>query len=153
MTTILSVRNICTNYYTVSGTVKAVDDCSISLNQGETLGIAGESGCGKTTLAMSIQRLIQPPHKVVSGSVIYKGVDLLKLTEKEFLAYRWKEIALVLQQSMHALNPMFRISEQMIEPVLIKKITDKEHARKRAMELLTLVWNETKSPDSLIADA
>jgi peptide/nickel transport system ATP-binding protein len=148
MTTILSVRNICTNYYTVSGTVKAVDDCSISLNQGETLGIAGESGCGKTTLAMSIQRLIQPPHKVVSGSVIYKGVDLLKLTEKEFLAYRWKEIALVLQQSMHALNPMFRISEQMIEPVLIKKITDKEHARKRAMELLTLVGIESKRIDN-----
>ena len=142
MTELLTVRNLRTHYYTGSGTVQAVDDCSIYLKKGETLGIAGESGCGKTTFAMSILRLIQPPHEVVKGSVIYKGVDLLELTEKEFLKYRWDDIALVMQQSMHALNPMLRINEQMIEPVMIKKKNDKEGAEDRAKELLELVGIE-----------
>ncbi|MHA2207776.1 MAG: ABC transporter ATP-binding protein [Candidatus Thorarchaeota archaeon] len=142
MTELLTVRNLRTHYYTLSGTVQAVDDCSIYLKKGETLGIAGESGCGKTTFALSILRLIQPPHKVVKGSVIYKGVDLLSLTEKEFMKYRWEEISLVLQQSMHALNPMLRISEQMIEPVMIKETDNKENAEDRAKELLELVGIE-----------
>ncbi len=139
MPEILTVRNIRTQYFTGSGVVQAVDDCSIVLNRGETLGIAGESGCGKTTFALSLLRLIQPPHKIVKGSVMYKGVDLLSITEEEFLKYRWDDIALVLQQSMHALNPMLRINEQMIEPVMIKKQDTKENAEKRAMELLELV--------------
>jgi peptide/nickel transport system ATP-binding protein len=122
--------------------VQAVDDCSIYLKKGETLGIAGESGCGKTTFAMSILRLIQPPHEIVKGSVEYKGVDLLKLSEKEFLDYRWDILSLVLQQSMHALNPMLRISEQMIEPILIKQKDARESAEKRARELLELVGIE-----------
>jgi peptide/nickel transport system ATP-binding protein len=142
MPEILTVRNIRTQYYTASGIVQAVDDCSIVLNKGETLGIAGESGCGKTTFALSLLRLIQPPHKVVNGSVMYKGVDLLSLSEKEFLKYRWDDIALVLQQSMHALNPMLRINEQMIEPILIKKLDTKENAEKRAVDLLELVGIE-----------
>jgi peptide/nickel transport system ATP-binding protein len=142
MTEILTVRNLRTHYYTLSGTVQAVDDCSIYLKKGETLGIAGESGCGKTTFALSLLRLIQPPHRVVKGSVMYKGVDLLSLTEKEFMKYRWEEISLVLQQSMHALNPMLRIDEQMIEPIMIKKASSEEVALDRAKELLEMVGIE-----------
>ncbi len=148
MKELLSVKGLTTHYYTFAGTVIAVDDCSFFLNKGETLGIAGESGCGKTTLAMSILRLIQPPNKVVNGSAMYKDVDLLKLTEKEFLAYRWQDISLVLQQSMHALNPMLRISEQMVEPALVKNLLDKETARKRAMNLLKMVGIESKRVDN-----
>jgi peptide/nickel transport system ATP-binding protein len=148
MKELLSVNGLTTHYYTFAGTVIAVDDCSFFLNKGETLGIAGESGCGKTTLAMSILRLIQPPNRVMSGSVMYKDVDLLKLTEEEFLSYRWQEISLVLQQSMHALNPMLRISEQMIEPALVKNLLDKETAKKRAMDLLKMVGIESKRIDN-----
>jgi peptide/nickel transport system ATP-binding protein len=148
MKELLSVKGLTTHYYTFAGTVIAVDDCSFFLDKGETLGIAGESGCGKTTLAMSILRLIQPPNRVMSGSVMYKDVDLLKLTEEEFLSYRWQEISLVLQQSMHALNPMLRISEQMIEPALVKNLLDKATARKRAMDLLKMVGIESKRIDN-----
>jgi len=139
---ILEIRNLRTHYYTGSGVVQAVDDCSIYLKKGETLGIAGESGCGKTTFAMSVLRLIQPPHEIVKGSIEYKGVDILGLSDKEFQKYRWDDISLVLQQSMHALNPMLRISEQMIEPIMIKGLDTKENAEKRARELLELVGIE-----------
>lgn len=139
MSDLLSVNDLRTRYFTGSGTVKAVDRCSIKLQRGQTLGIAGESGCGKSTLAMSILRLIQPPHKIIGGSVIYKGIDILQLTEKEFRKIRWEEISLVLQQSMNALNPMLRISDQMIEPLMIKRITSKESAEGKARKLLELV--------------
>ncbi len=142
MTNILEVRNLRTHYYTGSGVVQAVDDCSIYLKKGETLGIAGESGCGKTTFALSILRLIQPPHKIVKGTVEYKGEDLLSLSDKEFRKIRWNDISLVLQQSMHALNPMLRINEQMIEPIMIKGLDSKKNAKKRARDLLELVGIE-----------
>ncbi len=142
MEKVLEVKGIKTRYFTPSGQVKAVENVSFSLRKGETLGIAGESGCGKTTLAMSILRLLQPPHKVVEGSVEYKGVDLLKVSEKEFQNYRWDEISLVLQQSMNALNPMLRISEQMIEPIMIKKSMKKQEALERAKDLFRMVGVE-----------
>lgn len=142
MPEILSVHNLRTHYFTGSGIVKAVDRCTIDLQRGEILGIAGESGCGKSTFAMSLLRLIQPPHKIIEGSVIYKGSDLLKLTEKEFQKIRWEEISLVLQQSMNALNPMLRISDQMIEPLMIKKTATKQEAVRKAMNLLELVGIE-----------
>lgn len=148
MTEILSVRNLHTHYFTASGTVHAVNDCCLTLYKGETLGLAGESGCGKTTLAMSILRLLQPPHKVVEGSIIYKGIDLLALSEKEFRQYRWSELSLVLQASMYAMNPMLRIGDQMIEPILVKKKNDRDGAKRRAMELLELVGIESSRIDN-----
>ncbi|MHA1977792.1 MAG: ABC transporter ATP-binding protein [Candidatus Hodarchaeales archaeon] len=148
MPEILSVQNLRTEYFTGSGRVKAVDKCSLSLLKGETLGIAGESGCGKSTFAMSLLRLIQPPHKIVEGSILYKGADLLRLTEKEFQKIRWDEIALVLQQSMNALNPMLRISDQMIEPLLINKTATKTEAKTKAKALLELVGIEPTRIDN-----
>ncbi len=142
MTYILDVKDLYTIYSTPVGDVKAVDGCSINLKKGETLGIAGESGCGKTTFALSILRLIQPPHKVVKGSVIYKEKDILNIPIKEFRKFRWKDLSLVLQQSMYALNPMIRIVDQMIEPLLLDKI-DRETAIERAKYLLELVGIES----------
>ncbi len=148
MTELLSVKNIHTHYFTPSGAVRAVDGCDLILNKGETLGLAGETGCGKTTLAMSILRLLQPPHRVLEGSVIYKGTDLLALSEKEFKEYRWDVMSLVPQASMYALNPMLRIGEQMIEPILIKKKDNRENAKKRARDLLELVGIESNRLDN-----
>lgn len=142
MENILEVKGLKTRYFTPSGQVQAVDNCSFTLLKGETLGIAGESGCGKTTLAMSILRLLQPPHSVVAGTVKYKDVDLLSLSEKEFQKYRWDKISLVLQQSMYALNPMLRISEQMIEPVMIKKTMKRQQALDKAKDLFEMVGIE-----------
>ncbi len=139
MSEILTVKDLKTRYFTALGPVKAVDGCSLGLSENETLGIAGESGCGKTTLAMSILRLIHPPHKVIEGSVIYKGVDLMALDKREFGEYRWNDLALVLQQSMHALNPMFRISDQMIEPLTRYDDFNKQEALDKAGRLLELV--------------
>lgn len=139
MREILTATGIKTQYYTVSGVVNAVDCCDIKLFEKETLGVAGESGCGKTTLAMSILRLIQRPHKVVEGSVFYNGVDLMSLKTKEFNKYRWNDLSLVLQQSMHALNPMYRISDQMIEPLIRNPDFNKNEAVEKAMNLLEMV--------------
>jgi peptide/nickel transport system ATP-binding protein len=141
---ILTINNLRTRYFTAAGEVKAVDDCSLKLRTGETLGLAGESGCGKSTLVMSLLRLLQPPHRVTGGSVMYKGVDLMSLSDEEYQKYRWNDISLVLQQSMYALNPMLRISEQMIEPIMIKEGADREDATKRAEKLLDMVGIEAR---------
>ena len=148
MSEILSVEDLRTNYYCPAGTVRAIDGCSIKLNRGETFGVAGESGCGKSTLAMSILRLIQPPHRIVGGSIMYKGNDLLKLSDKEIRKIRWGEISLVLQQSMHALNPMLRISNQMIEPLMKDGEVTRNEALERACGLLELVGIEPSRIDN-----
>lgn len=147
MSEMIRVTDLHTNYFTCSGTVKAVDGANLLLKKGQRLGVAGESGCGKSTLAMSILRLLQPPHKVVSGDVVYKGRSLLDMSEKEFRDIRWNEISLVLQQSMYALNPMLRISNQMIEP-LTRIGIDRKEALEKAAELLELVGLEPKRMDN-----
>lgn len=139
MPEILSIDNLHTHYFTQLGIVKAVDGCSIALRKGEALGIAGESGCGKSTLSMSILRLIHPPHRIVGGEINFKGTNLLEMGEEEFRRIRWEKISMVFQQSMCALNPVLRISEQIIEPVIIKKTMIRTDAEKKACELLELV--------------
>ncbi len=138
MSGILSIEDLHTHYICPRGTVKAVDGCSVDILKGETLGVAGESGCGKTTFARSILRLIHPPHKIVGGSIYYKETDILGLTEKELRDVRWNDISLVLQQSMNALNPMLKISNQMIEP-LLRMGENKQNAKAKAEKLLEQV--------------
>ena len=107
---LLEVKDLRTYFYTQEGTVKAVDGTSYVVEEGETLGLVGESGCGKSVSALSILRLIpQPPGKIVSGEIIFQGRDILKLDEDEIRKVRGNEIAMVFQEPMTSLNPVLTI--------------------------------------------
>ena len=118
MGALLDIEDLRTYFETPRGVVKAVDGVDIALKQGDTLGIVGESGCGKTVLALSILRLIPiPPGKIVSGRILFNGVDLLRLGEEEMRRVRGKDISMVFQEPMTYLNPVFRIGEQVAEVI------------------------------------
>ncbi|WP_394138736.1 ABC transporter ATP-binding protein [Cytobacillus oceanisediminis] len=139
MNTVLSVENLSTYFKTDKGIAKAVENVSFSLNKGEMLGLIGESGCGKTTVAQSILRLIEYPGKVVSGRVVLNGRDLIKASEKELSSMRWKEISVIPQSAMNALNPIFTIGDQIMESILLHENVSKREALQRTKTLLELV--------------
>ena len=136
---LLEVEGLTTHFKLPSATVHAVDDVSFRLNDGEALGIAGESGCGKTTTALSLVRLLPSNGRVVSGSIKLFGIDLAKKSPTALRRYRWREIAVVFQGAMNALNPVRRIRDQIAEPLEERLDVSKRDARKRADELLELV--------------
>ena len=136
---LLDIRNLKTHYLTPFGAVKAVDDVSISLNKGEVLGLAGESGCGKSTIALSVMRILPYPGKVISGEILFKDKDILKLNERELRKVRWKGISTVFQGAMASLNPLFKVGRQIADPIIIHEGVKKEEAYRRARELLELV--------------
>jgi peptide/nickel transport system ATP-binding protein len=139
----LDVKDLRTSYLTPLGAVKAVDDISFKLKKGLALGFAGESGCGKTTVALSLMRLLPYPGKVLGGEVLFKGIDILKMKEEELRQVRWKGISTVFQGAMASLNPLFKIGRQIAEPIMIHEDVKKEEAYSRANELLELVGIET----------
>ena len=140
MEKLLEVKNLTTRFYTQDGVVKAVNGISYTLEEGETLGIVGESGCGKSQSMFSIMRLIKsPPGKIEAGEVLFKGKDLLKLSEKEMQKVRGNEIAMIYQDPMQSLNPVLTIGRQMCESLRVHLGMTKEEAHKRAVELLELV--------------
>src|ERR1700736_3952983 len=114
---VLDVRNLRVHYATPGGDVIAVNGVSFSVQKGEILGLVGESGCGKSTVAMSILRLVQPPGRIVSGQVVLNGTDLLGLTERQLNRLRWRDIALIPQGAMNSLNPVMRVSEQIADAI------------------------------------
>ena len=116
MKPILEIENLSTHFESARGTVRAVDEVNLHLNEGDTLGIAGESGCGKTVLALSIMRLIpRPPGRIVSGRILFEGGDLLSLSDEEMRRVRGKRISMIFQEPMTSLNPVFRIGDQVAE--------------------------------------
>jgi len=118
----------------------AVNDANLEIHQGEIFGLAGESACGKTTLANSILRLIKPPGRILKGRVVFDGVDLLSLDEEEFRKIRWEKIAYVPQASMNALNPVMRIYDQILDVVKAhRKDFSEDEIRKRAEEIFASV--------------
>ena len=140
MAKLLEIKNLATYFYTVEGVVKAVDGVSYDVEEGETLGLVGESGCGKSVSALSIMRLISwPPGKITSGEVFFEGEDLLKLEEREIRALRGNKIAMVFQEPMTSLNPVLTIGRQLTETLELHLKMDKRAARGRAMELIELV--------------
>lgn len=139
MNPVLSVENLSTFFKTDKGIARAVEDVSFSVEKGEMLGLIGESGCGKTTVAQSILRLIEYPGKVVSGSVNLNGKDLLKATEAELYSLRWKEISVIPQSAMNALNPVYTVGDQIIEAILLHENVTKKEALERTKTLLELV--------------
>ena len=134
---LLDVTDLRTHFFTREGVVRAVDGVSFSLEKGKTLGIVGESGCGKSVTALSIIGLIpKPPAKIVSGSVVYEGQDLTKLSENKLEDLRGREIAMIFQDPMTSLNPTLTIGTQIIETIRRHYDVPKAQARKKAIELL-----------------
>ena len=137
---LLVVKDLRTHFKLDSGWVRAVDGVSFRLNDGEAMGIAGESGCGKTTTALSLVRLLPSNARIRKGSSIELfGIDLVAKTEDQLRRYRWREISIVFQGAMSALNPVRRVGEQIAEPIEFRLGEPKERARRRAAELLELV--------------
>ncbi|MFO7772666.1 MAG: ABC transporter ATP-binding protein [Dehalococcoidia bacterium] len=140
MRVLLEVRDLKTHFFTHDGVVKAVDGVSYYVAEEETIGIAGESGCGKSVGALSVMRLIpNPPGRIVGGEVIFDGKDLLKLTGEEMRHVRGGKIAMIFQEPMSSLNPVLTVGRQMSEALEIHLGMDRREARKRSVELLQLV--------------
>src|SRR5438445_11522784 len=137
---LLEVDQLKTQFFTRDGVVRAVDGVSFHLEQGETLGLVGESGCGKSVTALSLMRLIpQPPGKIVKGSILFDGQDILKMDDDDVRGIRGNNIAMIFQDPMTSLNPVLTISRQISEALELHMKMDKSEARKRTIELLELV--------------
>ena len=137
---LLEVIDLKTYFKTDAGVVKAVDGISFTLSEGETLGIVGESGSGKSVTNLSIMRLIQsPPGKIVGGKILFEGVDILGLQEKDLRAIRGNEISMIFQDPMTSLNPFLKISTQMVETILLHQPMSKKEALQKSIDMLKLV--------------
>ncbi len=136
---LLEVRGLKTYFYTEDGVVKAVDGVDFVVYPGEVLGLVGESGCGKSVTSLSIMRLIGVPGKIVEGEILFEGVDLVKASEEEMMKVRGNRISMIFQQPQSALNPVFRVGDQISEVLSVHQNFGKEAGRKRAVELLKQV--------------
>ncbi len=141
--TILSIRDLKVDYATQDGTVEAVDGVSLDVAEGQHLGLIGESGCGKTTLLKAIVQVLPRNGRVVSGKIMFKGMDLLQLPPAEMRQLRWREIATIPQASMDSLNPVQRVGSQLMKLLRIRGGYDKRAARRRAADLFDLVGLDT----------
>ena len=151
MQNILEVKNLKTYYSTDSGTAKAVDGISFSLGCNRTLGIVGESGCGKSVTALSIMRLVpMPPGYFAGGEIFWQDQDLLKLSEAQMRKLRGDDIAMIFQEPMSSLNPVYTCGYQIIEQILLHREVSKKEAKKQAVEMLHLVGipNPSERTDS-----
>ena len=136
---LLEVNNMKTSFYTHVGEVQAVRGVSFNLNKGEALGIVGESGSGKSVTSMSVMGLLQYPGKVKDGNIIFKGEELTKKSQKEMMAIRGNEIAMIFQDPMTSLNPVYTIGNQIIEAIVRHQHVDKKEARVKAIDMLRTV--------------
>ena len=137
---LLDVQNLKTRFKTDEGSFYAVDDVSFTVKRGQTLGIVGESGCGKSVTSLSVMRLIQKPGSIESGKVVFKDKDLLTLSDDQMREVRGNEIAMIFQEPMTSLNPVYTIGDQIEEAILLhQKDLTKAQARERAIEMLRKV--------------
>ncbi len=135
----LEIKGLKTQFYTEDGVIKAVDGVDLYVKRGETLGIVGESGCGKSVTSLSVMRLVSAPGKITEGKIIFDGTDLLKIPEKEMTKIRGNRISMIFQQPTTCLNPVFKIGDQISEVLNIHQSLGKEAGQKRAIELLRMV--------------
>lgn len=136
---ILQVKNLKTYFHTEAGLVKAVNEVSFDVEKGKTLGIVGESGCGKSITSLSIMGLVEKPGNIEGGEILFEGEDLLKKTEVQMRAIRGKKIAMIFQEPMTSLNPVYTIGQQLVEALLLHENMTKSEAKERAIEMLKLV--------------
>ncbi|WP_432663176.1 ABC transporter ATP-binding protein [Wukongibacter baidiensis] len=137
---LLNIENLAIDYVTEDGTVKAVNGIELKLDKGETLGLVGETGAGKTTTALGIMKLVpNPPGKIMSGKIEFEGKDLLKVSEEEMRMIRGNKISMIFQDPMTSLNPVMTVGEQISEVIEIHQDLNKQDAMKKAEEMLELV--------------
>ncbi len=138
--TILDVKDLTTHYFTSKGVVKALDDASFQLKGGQSIGVAGESGCGKSTMAFSLLRMVQPPGRIVSGSIKVDGMEVTGLSEKEARSkLRWQKISMVFQGAMDIMTPVYTVGYQMREPLKYHKGLKGDKAKEICMRYLDMV--------------
>lgn len=137
--TLLSIENLSTSFFTSKGVVPAVSGVSLSVERGEIHGIVGESGCGKSVTSLSIMGLVAPPGRVVEGRILFQGRDLTKLDNNAMCEVRGNEIAMIFQEPMTSLNPVFTVGRQVSESILIHRKVPREEAKRQAIEMLRLV--------------
>jgi peptide/nickel transport system ATP-binding protein len=136
---LLAVQDLCVDYVTDRGTVRAVDHVSFELERGQILGVAGESGCGKSTVAQALLRILPPPAVITGGHARFEGRDLFALDETELRELRWKRISMVFQSAMDALNPVLPVGEQIRDTLHAHRAVGARVARARAADLLEMV--------------
>jgi peptide/nickel transport system ATP-binding protein len=148
---LLEIKGLKTYFFTRKGIVKAVDGVNLSLNEGNTLGLVGESGCGKTVTALSIMRLISEPiGRISEGSINFEGRDLVKATESEMRKIRGNRISMIFQEPMTSLNPVLRVGDQISEAIQLHQEVSKKEAWDRSIEMLRLVG--IPSPESRVKE-
>ena len=136
---LLEVKGLRTHFFSDDGVVKAVDGLDFTLEKGKTLGIVGESGCGKSVSALSIMRLISPPGRIVEGEILFESRDLIQLAEEAMREIRGNNISMIFQEPMTSLNPVFTVGDQIREAIRLHQGASKAEARHRAIELLETV--------------
>jgi len=148
---LLEVKNLKTYFYSDRGVVKAADGVSFYVNEGETLGIVGESGCGKSITSMSIARLVEtPPGKYVGGEIMFNGEDMLKVPEERIREIRGNDISFIFQEPMTSLNPIFKIGYQISETMILHRGMNKKEAYKESIRMLDLV--KIPNPERVVDD-
>jgi peptide/nickel transport system ATP-binding protein/oligopeptide transport system ATP-binding protein len=137
---LLEIRSLKTHFFTDEGVARAVDGVSFAIEPHQTLGLVGESGCGKSVTSLSIMRLIpQPPGRIVEGEILFEGTDLVRLSESEMRSIRGNEISMIFQEPMSSLNPVYTVGDQIVEAIILHQKVSREEARKRAIEMLKRV--------------
>jgi peptide/nickel transport system ATP-binding protein len=145
---LMRIENLKVEYLAGRGSVRAVDGVTFTIGKGEVIGLAGESGCGKSTVAQAIMRILQPPAIITGGQIIFEGRDVLEMNDRELRKFRWDGVSMVFQSAMNSLNPVATIGDQIIDGILAhEKVSDKE-ARRMASELLEIVGIERDRIDS-----
>ena len=144
---LLTVQDLTMHYRTKLGDVHAVDGVSFAVGEGEAIGLVGESGCGKTSVAMTLLRLLPDNARILGGQILFQGKDLARLPEHEMRQVRWKEISMVFQAAMNSLNPVYRVGDQIIEAIQQHLPVPDREARGRVAELFSLVGLDPKLMD------
>lgn len=138
-TPLLSVRDLKVQYMTERATVRAVDGVSFDIAPGEVLGLAGESGSGKSTIAQALLRILNPPAVIAGGTIEFRGRDILAMSDAELEQFRWRELSMVFQSAMNALNPVMTVGDQIVDTIISHRAMNEREARQRAEELFRIV--------------